>query len=207
MCMRGSAEGRGKRVATAIPRLLPIRLFVGPKEEAEEIKHRLRSFLQEELNLKLSEAKTLITHAKTETARFLNYEIHTIQENAHRDQKDRRTLNGTIGLRVPREVIKNKCQSYKRYSRKVQHRTELINDSDFSIMALYQAEYRQNTVDWWNTIGSPTTSTASPNWKGQWKFPSPRHWPPSTGYQCRRCTRNTRPTSKKAKSTTSYCKW
>ena len=116
--------------------------FVGPKEEAEGIKQRLRTFLQEELKLELSEAKTLITHARTETARFLNYDIHTLQENAHRDHRDRRTLNGTIGLRIPREVIKNKCQSYKRYSRKVQHRTELINDSDFTIMALYQAEYR-----------------------------------------------------------------
>ena len=116
--------------------------FVGPKEEAEDIKQRLRTFLQEELKLELSEAKTLITHARTETARFLNYDIHTLQENAHRDHRDRRTLNGTIGLRVPREVIKNKCQNYKRYSRKVQHRTELINDSDFTIMALYQAEYR-----------------------------------------------------------------
>ena len=116
--------------------------FVGPKAEAEVIKQRLRTFLQEELKLELSEAKTLITHARTETARFLNYEIHTLQENAHRDHRDRRTLNGTIGLRIPREVIKNKCQSYKRYSRKVQHRTELINDSDFTIMALYQAEYR-----------------------------------------------------------------
>jgi group II intron reverse transcriptase/maturase len=47
--------------------------FVGPKEEAEEIKQRLSTFLQEELKLELSEAKTLITHAKTETARFLNY--------------------------------------------------------------------------------------------------------------------------------------
>jgi group II intron reverse transcriptase/maturase len=116
--------------------------FIGPKEEAEEIKHRLKTFLREDLQLELSEAKTLITHARTETARFLNYEIHTIQENAHRDQPDRRSLNGTIGLRVPREVIKTKCRRYKRYTRKVQHRTELINDSDFTIMALYQAEYR-----------------------------------------------------------------
>ena len=115
---------------------------IGPKEEAEEIKQRLRTFLQEELKLELSEAKTLITHAKTETARFLNYEIHTMQEDTHRDQGNRRSLNGTIGLRVPREVIKNKCQSYKRYKRKVQHRTELINDSDFTSIALYQAEYR-----------------------------------------------------------------
>lgn len=72
--------------------------FVGSYAEAEEIKRRLRTFLQEELRLELSEAKTLITHARTETARFLNYEIHTLQENAHRDQRDRRTLNGTIGL-------------------------------------------------------------------------------------------------------------
>src|SRR5947208_10837368 len=47
-----------------------------------------------------------------------------------------------MGLRVPEEVIKNKCQRYKPHSRKVLHRTELINDSDFSIIALYQAEYR-----------------------------------------------------------------
>jgi group II intron reverse transcriptase/maturase len=42
--------------------------YVGPKEEAEEIKQRLRTFLQEELKLELSEAKTLITNARTETA-------------------------------------------------------------------------------------------------------------------------------------------
>ena len=116
--------------------------FVEPKEEDEEIKQRLSTFLKEELKLDLSEAKTLITHARTETARFLNYEIHTLQEDAHRDRRDRRTLNGGSGLRVPEEVIKNKCQRYKSYSRKVLHRTELINDSDFSIIALYQAEYR-----------------------------------------------------------------
>ncbi len=116
--------------------------FVGPKEEAEEIKQRLRTFLQEELKLELSEAKTLITHARTETARFLNYEIHTIQEDTHRDRRDRRTLNGGIGLRVPEEVIKNKCQRYQQHSRKVLHRTELINDSDFTIIELFQAEYR-----------------------------------------------------------------
>ncbi len=116
--------------------------FVGPKQEAEEIKQRLRTFLQEELKLELSETKTLITHAKTETARFLNYEIHTIQEDSQRDQRDRRSHNGNIGLRIPEEVIKNKCQRYKQHSRKVLHRTELIKDSDFTIIELFQAEYR-----------------------------------------------------------------
>ncbi|GHO63019.1 maturase [Ktedonobacter sp. SOSP1-52] len=116
--------------------------FVGTKEEAEEIKQQLSIFLKEELKLELSEAKTLITHARTETARFLNYEIHTLQEDTHRDRRDRRTLNGGIGLRIPEEVIKAKCQRYRSHNQKVLHRTELINDSDFSIIALYQAEYR-----------------------------------------------------------------
>lgn len=116
--------------------------FIGSKEEAEAIKERLRTFLQEELKLELSEAKTLITHARTETARFLNYEIHTIQEDSQRDQRDRRSHNGTIGLRVPQEVIVNKCQRYTQHSRRGVHRPELTNDSDFSTISLYQSEYR-----------------------------------------------------------------
>lgn len=36
--------------------------FTGPKDEAEAIKQRLRTFLREELKLQLSEEKTLITH-------------------------------------------------------------------------------------------------------------------------------------------------
>ncbi len=102
----------------------------------------MRTFLQEELKLELSKTKTLITHAKTETARFLNYEIRTIQEDSQRDRRGRRSHNGNIGLRVPKDVITNKCQRYKQHSRKVFHRTELINDSDFTIISLYQAEYR-----------------------------------------------------------------
>jgi hypothetical protein len=46
----------------------------------------------------------LITHAKTETARFLNYEIHTIQEDSQRDQRDRRNAsvlaNGQVRLKL-----------------------------------------------------------------------------------------------------------
>ena len=43
----------------------------GPKTEAEEIKRELRDFLRETLKLELSEEKTLITHARTEAAKFL----------------------------------------------------------------------------------------------------------------------------------------
>lgn len=51
--------------------------FTGPKAEAEEIKIRLATFLRDELELELSHEKTLITHARTDAARFLGYEIIT----------------------------------------------------------------------------------------------------------------------------------
>jgi group II intron reverse transcriptase/maturase len=47
--------------------------FIGPKSEAEEIKQQLRKFLCEELKLERSENKTLITHARSEAAKFLGY--------------------------------------------------------------------------------------------------------------------------------------
>src|SRR6266567_161746 len=45
--------------------------FIGPRAEAEEIKTGLAVFLRDELGLVLSEAKTLITHARSQRARFL----------------------------------------------------------------------------------------------------------------------------------------
>ncbi len=69
---------------------LPDLAFVGPKEEAEAIKQRLRAFLREELKLELSEEKTLITHTRASAAKFLNYEITTIQSNT----KQTRDKNG-----------------------------------------------------------------------------------------------------------------
>jgi len=47
------------------------------KAEAEQIKQRLAGFLRDELKLELSQDKTLITHARTQAAKFLGYEITT----------------------------------------------------------------------------------------------------------------------------------
>jgi hypothetical protein len=47
--------------------------FIGPKSEAEAIKQEIATFLRETLHLELSETKTLITHARSGTARFLGY--------------------------------------------------------------------------------------------------------------------------------------
>src|SRR5947209_7529384 len=43
--------------------------FAGPREEAEEIKNRIGTFLLDSLKLEMSPEKTLITHAGTEKAR------------------------------------------------------------------------------------------------------------------------------------------
>jgi hypothetical protein len=47
----------------------------GSKQDAEEVKEKIKSFLKTELNLKLSPEKTLITHAREDKARFLSYDI------------------------------------------------------------------------------------------------------------------------------------
>ena len=69
--------------------------FAGPKSEAEEIKEEIREFLKDRLNLELSTEKTLITHAKTEKARFLGYDIKVM----HSEEK--RSVNGKLWFGVP----------------------------------------------------------------------------------------------------------
>jgi group II intron reverse transcriptase/maturase len=119
--------------------------FIGPKEEAEEIKQQLRTFLLEELKLKLSEEKTLVTHARSQSAKFLGYEITTLQSNSkqYRDKNGRknRRINGNIGFRVPQAVVQEKCKRYLRRNKPI-HRAELLNESDYTIVVTYQLEYR-----------------------------------------------------------------
>src|SRR5260370_23220627 len=55
--------------------------FVCLRSEAEEIKQQLAQLLQTELKLELSKTRTLITHASSEAARFLGYEVTVIPEN------------------------------------------------------------------------------------------------------------------------------
>jgi group II intron reverse transcriptase/maturase len=114
--------------------------FTGPKAEAEEIKTRLAAFLRDELALELSQEKTLITHARTGAARFLNYEI-TTQHADHKVTGTRRSVNGTVGLRVPRDVITAKCVPYLQRG-KPERRTQLVHDDDHTIIRTYGAEYR-----------------------------------------------------------------
>jgi hypothetical protein len=74
--------------------------FCGTRQEAEAIKQKIGTWLREHLNLTLSEEKTLITHATRGAAHFLGYELINQQSN-DRIALGRRSLNGSIGLRVP----------------------------------------------------------------------------------------------------------
>jgi group II intron reverse transcriptase/maturase len=124
--------------------------FIGPRTEAEEIKQQLRTFLQEQLKLELSEEKTLITHAVSEAARFLGYEVTMMQDDTRRTKRNTnglgvetmcRSINRHIGLQVPKDVVKAKIERYKRNGKAI-HRKELVEESDYTIVMTYQLEFR-----------------------------------------------------------------
>jgi AI2M/AI1M-like, HNH endonuclease/Type II intron maturase/Reverse transcriptase (RNA-dependent DNA polymerase) len=115
--------------------------FIGPKEEAEVIKAELRQFLHDTLSLEMSEEKTLVTHALTETARFLGYEVLRFHDDTRHDRNGRRSINGDISLRVPAEVERRKRHRYMQHGKAI-HRAELTVQDDYSIVSTYQGEYR-----------------------------------------------------------------
>ena len=98
------------------------------------------AFLRETLRLELNQDKTLITHARTQPARFLGYHI-IVQHCDTRITYGRRSANGRIALRVPPDVIKAKIAPYRRRG-KPWHRPGLQNLDDYDIVRIYGAEYR-----------------------------------------------------------------
>ena len=99
--------------------------FIGPKAEAEAIKARLAEFLRETLGLELNQDKTLITHARTQRARFLGYDISVWHCNT-KITSGRRSANGKIALRMPPDVITAQCARYRKHG-KPWHRPRLQN--------------------------------------------------------------------------------
>jgi group II intron reverse transcriptase/maturase len=121
--------------------------FAGPKAEAEEIKRRLAVFLRDELKLELSPEKTLITHARTQRARFLGYEI-AVASSARRtrrpsgtDRRNRRSVNGTVVLHVPAAVVRARSAPYLSRG-KPACQNPMVNEADYNIVARFGAEYR-----------------------------------------------------------------
>ena len=120
--------------------------FCGPRSETEEIKQRLAESLRDDLKLELSKAKTLVTNARSEAARFFGYEVVTLEDDTKRTE-GRRSINGQIGLKVPADVIAEKCLPYMRRGKPV-HRPERLHESPFSMVEKFQAEYRGVAQDY-----------------------------------------------------------
>jgi hypothetical protein len=122
--------------------------LIGSKKEAQEVKNLLRIYLHETLKLELSEEKTLITHAATQAARFLGYELvggycntRLFPEKNQPKRIKRRRLNGAMRLRVPADVLEKKRRAYQHRGKPLRRMT-LAPKSDFTILRTYQDEYR-----------------------------------------------------------------
>ena len=118
--------------------------FIGSKAKAEEIKQKLSNFLKS-IKLTLSQEKTNITHARSEKARFLGYEIAVAWNDNRISQSEEgvkgRFLNGTIKLLVPRDVTTKWLARYSHKGKPSPNR-QLIRASDYEIVATYGAQLR-----------------------------------------------------------------
>jgi group II intron reverse transcriptase/maturase len=115
--------------------------LAGPLTEAKEIRERMATFLGTELKLTLSADKTLITHASTGKARFLGYEIGIMTSQTKFDHRRQRVINGKVGMFIPEDVLQAKRKRYMRDGKPI-HRPELLNNSEYDTISLYQGEYR-----------------------------------------------------------------
>jgi hypothetical protein len=79
--------------------------------------------------------------ARREGQRFLGYEMVVMHADDKRDHRGHRSINAGIGLKVPADVIRAKRAAYLHRGKPVR-RTERTVDTDFSIVAQFQSEFR-----------------------------------------------------------------
>jgi group II intron reverse transcriptase/maturase len=120
--------------------------FIGPKSEAKDIKAAIAEFLQNELRLEMSPTKTLITHASTQHARFLNYAIKVYYvddklSNRPNTPSKMRSINGCIRLGIPFGLVDEYTKPYMRRGKPI-HQAGLLMCSDAHIIDAYQSKYR-----------------------------------------------------------------
>jgi hypothetical protein len=128
---------------------------IGSKEDSVKIKEDIKNYLNEKLNLTLSDQKTLITHANT-SANFLGYEIYVRKTN---NQTKRGSLSGMLRrvydkkvvLKMPIAAMRKKLMDYEvmqilqlngHEKWKPQSRIKLINNDDLEILDTYNTEIR-----------------------------------------------------------------
>ena len=122
----------------------------GSKNDCEQIKKELKTFISTSLNMELSDEKTLITHS-SKYARFLGYDIKVRRSSKLKKIAKgftKRTLNSTVELNIP---FKDKIEKFLFNIKAVrvkdgalfpQARANLINLTDIEIVSTYNAELR-----------------------------------------------------------------
>jgi len=120
----------------------------GSKEMAEQIKNDVTLFLREKLKLELNADKTLVTNLKDERVRFLGYELSkshddTIIKKGSTGIK-RRSVNETIQLLVPAEVINHHIRQFTEKGKAASFKPrvnlpmlDIINEYNSEIRGLY----------------------------------------------------------------------
>ena len=120
----------------------------GDKTEAEALKIWLGDYLSSELQLELSQAKTLVTSAK-ERVRFLGYDIKRWSGNrilrypTTQGVKTRRTGTYQLSLLMPPDKTIAFAREYGNPNTwHGEHRSKLLNLSELEILRTYNAEVR-----------------------------------------------------------------
>lgn len=114
--------------------------YIGPKEEAQAIKEEIKSFLEKEMKLEMSQEKTLITHAE-KGAQFLGYLVMSQKDNSRISKDGKRHLNGKIGLKIPNQKLKDYAAKYQLKGKPLR-RTVLMQGTDYEIVRTYTDEFR-----------------------------------------------------------------
>jgi RNA-directed DNA polymerase len=124
--------------------------IIGTKDSAEEVMSSVKTFIEDNLRLSISEEKTRLGTGK-EGVEFLGYRI-----SVYRDEKTirtkikgrytrRRTIADTIRLQVPKDRPQRFCQKYGYGDwdkMKPTHRPSLSQASDVEIIHTYNSELR-----------------------------------------------------------------
>lgn len=127
---------------------------IGSKEDAQNIKAKIKEFISKQLHLELSEEKTLITHSGKK-ARFLGYDI-TVRRSKHftknKNGTKSRFHNGKVVLELPTEIMRKKLLEYgameieltvhDKENWKPKSRYYLKDNDDLEILDQYNSEIR-----------------------------------------------------------------
>ena len=132
--------------------------FIGTKQEAELIKEKIRRFLKS-IGLELSTEKTLITHARSGKARFLNYQINLmnndtkvskIKKHSIAGKHKRRSINQQLYFSIPPDVVHKWLRRVQKKGRS-HYRGELLNLSDYDIISTYETEL-QGLINYYSRV-------------------------------------------------------